>query len=46
VGLHFLCVGGWENPQLAGRAWMHDSGRTESAQGRADPNDRKGTDAL
>ena len=25
---------------------MHDSGRTESAQGRADPNDRKGTDAL
>jgi hypothetical protein len=22
VGLHFLCVGGWENPQLAGKARM------------------------
>ena len=67
AGLHFICVGGWENPQLAGKAWMpykmnaqrlcrmqspqsvhkrarmHDSGRTESAQGRADPNDRSST---
>ena len=25
----FWC-GGCENPQLAGRAWMHDSGRTKS----------------
>ena len=22
MGLHFLCIGGWENPQLAGKAWM------------------------
>ena len=29
-GYTFLCVGGWENPQLAGRARMHDSGRSKS----------------
>ena len=29
--------------EQARRARMHDSGRTESAQGRADPNDRNST---
>ncbi len=45
AGCYFWC-GGRENPHFAGRAWMHDGGRTESAHGRAGPNDRKGTDAL
>ena len=29
AGYYFWC-GGCENPQLAGRAWMHDGGRTKS----------------
>ena len=41
-GIIFWC-GGRENPQLAGSAGMHDGGRTKSAQGRADPNDRNST---
>ena len=41
-GIIFWC-GGRENPQLAGKAWMQDGGRTKSAQGRADPNDRNST---
>jgi len=44
IALLFLVLGG-ANSHCAGRAWMHDSGRTESAQGRADPNDRKRKDA-
>ena len=43
IALLFWCRGA--NSHCAGRAWMHDSGRTESAQGRADPNNRKRKDA-
>lgn len=43
IALLFWCRGA--NSHCAGRAWMHDSGRTESAQGRTDPNDRKRKDA-
>lgn len=34
---------GGANSHGAGRAGMHDGGRTKSAQGRADPNDRNST---
>ena len=42
VLLVFLGAGG-ANSRCAGRARMHESGRTKSAQGRADPNDRNST---
>ena len=42
AGCYFWC-GGRENPHCAGRARMHDSGRTKSLQGRSDPNDRIST---
>ena len=40
IALLFLVLGGELAQSVHKRARMHDSGRTKSAQGRADPNDR------